>query len=82
MNEDRRKKDDNGNWDEYRIFITQELKRQGEVQLIMAKSVQEIKDRLIAQETKIRNVSGIISFVISSIVSLIVGVILLFIKKG
>lgn len=82
MDDERRIGDNNNGWDEYRMFVTQELKRQGIVQLSMSDSLQEIKDRLIAQETKMRNMSGIIAFIVSSVVSLISGVILLFIKKG
>jgi len=79
---DRRKDDDNGDWDDYRMFVTEELKRQGNVQVTMLSSIQEINNRLISQESKIRNVSGIISFAVSGIVSLISGVVLFIIKRG
>lgn len=82
MNGDRRKEDDNNGWDEYRIYVTQELKRQGEVQTIIVTSVQEIEKRLIEQETKMRNVSGIVSFTVSVIISSIGSLIMYFTKRG
>ena len=82
MPDDRRKDDDNDGWDEYRKYVCEELKRQGEVQTTMVSSIQNIDKHLAIQETKMRNVSGIISFAVSSMVSLVSGVALFLIKRN
>jgi len=79
---DRRTDDEDNNWVENRMFVKEELKRQGEVQAKMLCSIQDIEKHLAVQETKLRNVSGIISFAVSGIVSLISGVVLFIIKRG
>jgi len=81
MNE-RRKEDNNGDWSEHRMFVTGELKRQGDVQTTILSTIQNIEKNLAIQETKLRNVSGVISLAVSSVVSLISGIIIFIIKRG
>ena len=79
--DDRRKEDNHNGWDDYRMFVTQELKRQGEVQSTMLCSINEINKHLATQEERTRNVAGIISVAVSGIVSLISGIIIFIIER-
>ena len=81
MPDDRRKEDDNNGWDEYRMFVIGELKRQGEVQIKMLESVNSINTHLATQEEKTRNIAGIISVAVSGVVSLISGIIIFIIER-
>ena len=78
---ERRHEDNHNGWDYYRMFVTQELKRQGEVQSTMLCSINEINTHLATQEERTRNVAGIVSIAVSGVMGLISGIIIFIIER-
>lgn len=81
MTDERRVADHNDDWDKYRIFVIEKLEEQGKKQDEMLQTINDINNRLTTQETKMCNASGMISFAVSSIVSIIGGIIMFFVER-